>query len=151
MDKNMHAWALGELDRVYPDPNDLTRQAVISLLSVWSRMNTFTSEKIDRQTALDVFMHLASGKPIPEPSAEPEPERYWVPSSQYPQKGATVRVVLDYDDSLDGWKLNGRIGRIIDARHGDIIMEFTDNLAGAPTGWRGRPSVFEVDISHLRR
>lgn len=156
MDAAMMKWALAELEKAYPDPDDMTRKAVTAMLNVWSRMTLFGDTaggtKLNSEAALDVFARLARGqKLVTEPETEPTVRRVWASASQYGQSSDHVRVIENYDPTPDGWKLNGREGVTVDIRRGDLIMEFTEQIPGAPSGHRGPLRDFEVDISHLMR
>ena len=161
MDAAMMKWALGELEKAYPSPDNLTRQAVTSLLNVWGRMAMFADTQhvnINREEALDVFTRLARGQTLgveatPKHSAESEPEvaRSWWPAKTYGSRSRVARVRPDYDTSVDGWKLNGRVGAVVDLRGGRMAVDFFEALAGAPGHFRGNVADFEVDLSHLEK
>ena len=161
MDSAMMKWALGELEKAYPSPDNLTRQAVTAMLNIWGRMTLFAGTQhanINREEALDVFMKLARGQTLGveatlAPSAEGEPEvaRTWWPAKTYGSMSRVARVRPDYDPSVDGWKLNGRVGAIVDLRGGRMAVDFFETLAGAPGHLRGTVADFEVDLSHLEK
>ena len=161
MDSAMMKWALGELEKAYPSPDNLTRQAVTAMLNVWGRMTLFVGTqhaKINREEALDVFTTLARGQTLgaetkPESGAEGEPDiaRSWWPAKTYGSMSRVARVRSDYDTSVDGWKLNGRVGTVVDLRDGRMAVDFFDVVAGAPGHLRGTVADFEVDLSHLEK
>lgn len=155
MDKDMMAWALAELERVYPSAESRERQAVMALLNVWGRMTLFVGENVkdlDRDDALDTFVQLARGQSLHVgDDAEIETPRTWVPASQYGNVSTIARVLPTYDATPDGWKLNGREGTITSIRRGDLIIAFTNRMSGAPDGFRAPLRYFEVDVSHLMK
>lgn len=161
MDSAMMKWALGELEKAYPSPDNLTRQAVTAMLNVWGRMTLFAGTQhanINREEALDVFTTLARGQMLdvettPESGAEDAPEvvRSWWPAKTYGSMSRVARVRSDYDTSVDGWKLNGRVGTVVDLRDGRMAVDFFDVVAGAPGHLRGTVADFEVDLSHLEK
>lgn len=148
----MHQWALNELGRVFPNPDNLTRQTVTALLSVWSRMTVFAGSKLDVDDALDVFASLARGQQLhfgdATPSADASP-RVWAPAATYANLSNLGRVRPDFDDGPDGWKVNGRVGDVVSVRRGDLILSFHEHMDGAPDEFRSHVKDFEVDISHL--
>ena len=89
MDGDMLKWALAELHREYPDPDDKVRQTVTALLDIWSRMSMFAKNvhaKIDEEKAIEIFTTLVQGRPL-EPDVEPRvgaplrrAERLWTVS-----------------------------------------------------------------------
>ena len=144
-------WAQQELERAYPDPESPVRQMVTALLSMWARVHTYTrgtEQTRVQQEAVEVFALLTYGRPLND-SGDPEPARVWGDAVRYHGVSEIARVRQNYDTSVDGWKFNGREGTIVGIRHGDVIVEFTTPLEGAPSNGRFRLTDLESDITHL--
>lgn len=147
MDNSQHAWARGELDKVYPDPDNKVRQAVTALLSVWTRVDLPMSGE-ERADAVTTFYNLAQMRPLTKP--EPEgPKRIWGSASQYGINAQYARVKPDAVHKDDLWKFDDRVGEIVGLRRGVMTIVFLDSRAGAPPGHQASIHNFEVDISHL--
>jgi hypothetical protein len=96
--------------------------SVLRLLEVWNTMNH--TDKTARET-VEVFGKVAQGHAlVHEPT-----EGMWVEAG--PGKlvvGDTVRVNPDAFNGPAGQYHNGRIGRIVAIRSGDIIVTSTDDV-----------------------
>lgn len=105
----------------------------------------------DASRVADQFSSLCKKRRITDDSDGSD--RVWGPASQYHSYTSVGRVrIPDESQREDTWKVQGRTGVIIGKRHGYFIMEFNDNLVGVegmPMEYRGRPTDFEVDITHL--
>jgi hypothetical protein len=151
MDQSKHKWAVGEVDSRYPDPETPERKCLYALLHVWERLESFageTKQQPDRDEVLDAFVKLVRGETIADPDLV-EAKRAWAPAGQFVEVGASARVRTDYEDGPDGWRLNGRTGRIVGLRRGSVVLEFDKPLEGAPDGFRGTVKDVEVDITAL--
>lgn len=147
MDNDQHKWARGELDKVYPDPDNKVRQAVTALLSVWTRVDAPLTK--DQQTeAATVFFNLAQMRPLEVPQ-ERGPRRVWASASQYAGSAKYARVRLDSVPEAEQWKFADRVGEIVGIRRGYVTLVFLDVRDGAPPGHQGSIKEFDVDISHL--
>jgi len=96
--------------------------AVITLLEAWGDLNFPSADQRDK--ALDLFARLAKGEAIVE-----ESEDRWAPMSIgfNIQVGDTVRVRPNYyTEPHLGRKHNGRVGKVVAKRSGDIIVDMTD-------------------------
>lgn len=98
--------------------------AVLRLLEVWNTMNH--TEKTAQDT-VDVFSKLAVGTALIAETAEDE-DGYWIPAAPGAIAMAdTVRVKVDAYQGDLGVLHNGRIGRVVGIRSGDIIVKTTDD------------------------
>ncbi len=96
----------------------------------------------DLDEILSKFDKLARGHLL----VEPEPDARWLSgAARTPGVGQTVRVPLtQYQDRRS--TLNGRVGRVVAVRYGDVIVNTTDD--GEPyEGLRFRPHELEIKIS----
>lgn len=149
MDNDQHKWARGELDKVYPDPDNKIRQAVTALLSVWTRVDV-PLDNGAQDEAVDVFSKLALMNPLPDPPAQDSgPQRIWGSASQHAMSCKYARVRLDMIPQVDRWKYTDRVGEIVGLRRGLITLVFLDGRDGAPGGHQAPVNEFEVDIAHL--
>lgn len=97
--------------------------ATLRLFEVWNTMNH--TNKTAEET-VKVFSKLALGLPL---VAEEDPgEGAWVPCMPGAIKLAdTVRVKSDAYTGEVGVMHNGRVGRVVGIRSGDIIVKTTDS------------------------
>ncbi len=96
--------------------------AIIALLETWGDLGFPNDEQRDK--ALELFVRLAKTEAIVEPSDE-----RWVPAQAGfdLNVGDTVRVRSNYyTEPHLGRTHNGRVGRIVAKRFGDIIVDMTD-------------------------
>ena len=116
--------------------------AVLELLKVWSEQHKL-SEK-SAQEAVEMFSKLALGVLLVEPEATNE---VWVPA--LPGQlvvGDEVRVLANaFSDSV-GVAHNGRRGRVIAIRYGDIIFKSTDDREPALEGTHYSPYKLEKRV-----
>ncbi|UVG35144.1 hypothetical protein SEA_CECE_93 [Microbacterium phage Cece] len=99
-------------------------KAVVALLKLWGTLE-FTDDS-QQEKALDLFSKLAVSTAV----EDPEDDTQWVSAVQVGRIiniGDTVRVKHDAFPGAAGQKHNGRIGRVIGKRSGDIIVRSTDN------------------------
>jgi transcription antitermination factor NusG len=98
-------------------------KAVMELLRVWETMEKLTPGLA--KEAVAVFSKLALNKPILEPVEEPD--AVWVPAQPGQIKvGDEVRVLSDAFDDKAGVMHNGRRGKVIAVRYGDVIFKSID-------------------------
>lgn len=147
MDNAQHAWARGELDAVYPDPENKVRQAVTALLSVWTRVDLPLDDK-QHAEAVTAFARLALMKPLDRKDT-PEAARIWGPASQYALQCRYARVKPSAVHKDDLWKFNDRVAEINGIRRGIMNVTFLDGREGAPVVYQGTVHEFDVDITHL--
>jgi hypothetical protein len=116
--------------------------AVMRLMDVWVSMNH--TEKTRGKT-LELFIELAMGHAI-VPEELPLNGR-WIPVQ--PGQivvGETVRVKTDAYDGDLGMMHNGRIGRIVGIRYGDVIIKTTDEKEPVLDGAHYSPHMLEKFI-----
>lgn len=112
-------WVQDQLDRS-STPQDITI-AVLALLDKWEELGV--SGENERK-ALDLFAKLAQGHAIVADKAE---ELWLEVQPGLVAKGDTVRVKADAFKGELGKFHNGRVGRVVSVRGGDVIMRSTDN------------------------
>jgi hypothetical protein len=97
--------------------------AAIELLKIWSNLDKL-SEKGAKE-AVEIFAKLAFGKPLTvqtDPSNE-----LWIPAQPGQLTvGDEVRVLPDAYADKAGLMHNGRRGKIVAIRYGDVIFKSTD-------------------------
>lgn len=97
--------------------------AVLKLLEVWEQQ-TKLSDNLAKE-AIEVFSKLALGANIVEDKAAVN--EVWIPVQPGQIKvGDTVRVLADAFSDKAGVMHNGRRGKIVAVRYGDIIFKSTD-------------------------
>lgn len=98
--------------------------AVMRLFEVWNTMNHTDKSA---QDTIDVFSRLAVGVALVAETPDGE-TGYWTPASPGGISMAdVVRVRVDAFQGDLGVIHNGRIGRVVGIRSGDIIVKTTDD------------------------
>jgi len=113
--------------------------AVIKLLDAWEQLkekNSKNSEEI-----LEIFGKLALGHAI----VKEDKTQTWVQARAGDIKVAdTVRVAFNAFDTATGKsKLNGRKGKVVGVRYGDIIMKSDDGKLPVVDGAHFKPENLE--------
>ncbi len=116
-------------------------KAVIALLKAWAEI-AFPNEA-QRDKALEIFSALAKDEAIVE-----ETEAIWKPVNVgfNVQVGHTVRVRKDAFSGEAGRLHNGRVGRVLAKRSGDIIIRTTDDKQPYLDGAHYPPSALELRV-----
>lgn len=116
--------------------------AILTLLRVWGTLD-FRSENQQNQT-LDLFSQLARSEAL-----EKEDSSKWIPVQVgfMVNVGDTVRVRRDAFTGDTGKTHNGRVGRVVAKRSGDIIVRSSDDLEPFLDGTHYPPSTLELKIS----
>lgn len=97
-------------------------KAALKLLETWNDINGL-SEKHARE-AIEIFSRVALNYALVDPTPEDET---WVPCQPgFIVVGDEVRVFADAFDGDLGRVHNGRRGRVVGVRYGDIIVKTTD-------------------------
>lgn len=118
-------------------------KAVMELLRVWETMEKLSPGLA--KEAVAVFSKLALSKPILEPADEPD--AVWVPAQPGQiVMGDEVRVLSDAFDDKTGVLHNGRRGKVIAVRYGDIIVNSTDGKSPELKGVHYSPYKLEKRI-----
>lgn len=116
-------------------------KAVIALLTAWAVIE-FPNEN-QRDRALELFSALAKDEAVVE-----ETETVWKPVQVgfNLQVGNTVRVRKDAFSGPIGRVHNGRVGRVVAKRSGDIIVRSTDDQLPYLDGAHYPASVLELRV-----
>jgi hypothetical protein len=118
-------------------------KAVMELLRVWETMEKLSPGLA--KEAVAVFSKLALSKPILE--VQDEPDSTWVPVQ--PGQiivGDEVRVLSDAFDDKTGVMHNGRRGKVIAVRYGDIIVNSVDGKSPELKGVHYSPYKLEKRV-----
>jgi hypothetical protein len=119
--------------------------AVMKLLETWETMDKL-SPGLAKEAA-EVFSKLAINKPINEPKDE-DPSIIWAPVQPGQIKvGDDVRVLSDAFSDSTGVLHNGRRGRVIAVRYGDVIINSTDNKSPELKGVHYSPYKLEKKVN----
>lgn len=116
-------------------------KAVITLLKAWADI-AFPNES-QRDRALEIFSALAKDEAVVV-----ETEAIWKPVNVgfNIQVGNTVRVRADAFTGEAGRTHNGRVGRVLAKRSGDIIIRTTDDRQPYLDGAHYPPSALELRV-----
>lgn len=116
--------------------------AVMRLMEVWTSMNH--TDKT-RSKTVEVFSELALGHAIV--SDESSAEGVWIPVQPGQIKTAEiVRVKADAYEGDVGMIHNGRVGRVVAVRYGDVIIKSTDGKEPLLDGAHYSPHMLEKFI-----
>ena len=132
------SWAEGQIANArVPVP---VGKAILALLTTWADQK-FPNE-VQQSQAVDLFSSLALNKALVE-----ESEAVWKPVQVGFQLnvGDTVRVRRDAFPGDAGRAHNGRVGRVVAKRSGDIIVKTIDN-GPAMDGAHYPPSALEKKV-----
>jgi hypothetical protein len=134
-------WVMNQIADKYGDTGS---QIGPCLFQMFDRLYALPDDQ--RAAAIDEFTALLHGLALlPDEVYRP---RLWMPAKDYHGLSDVGRVRPDLM-LHEGWLLNGRVGRIIAKRRGDIIIKFDKHVVGGLDEYRGVVTDFEVDISHL--
>lgn len=116
--------------------------AIMALLKTWGDLS-FPSEEFQAQT-LELFSSLAKSEAVVD-----EGEGTWAPVvlGYAIQVGDTVRVQKDAFLGAAGRVHNGRVGRVVAKRSGDIIIRSTDDRLPVLDGAHYPPTLLELKTS----
>lgn len=116
--------------------------AVLKLLQVWAEQSKL-SPKLAKE-AVEMFSKLALNIPLVEDKADDE---IWVPAQPGQLTvGDEVRVLADAFTDTTGTTHNGRRGKIIAIRYGDIIVNSTDGKTPELNGAHYSPYKLEKRV-----
>jgi len=117
-------WVLSQLDAAkIKDP--LVRTEVGRILDAWESIPTTVDPEV-AEKALNIAARLAMGYTLVEPKADEE--EVWVDVIPGQIKVADiVRIKAQAFSGTTGQIHNGRVGKIVGIRYGDIIFKSTDN------------------------
>jgi hypothetical protein len=133
-------WAAGQLEKA--GLSEEARAIVTALILSWNS-STDQANLQETERAAEAFRQLALGYSLTPDT----PDEIWVPVLMGTiQRGDTVRVKSDAYSGASGKVHNGRVGRVVGARSGDVIFKSTDNVAPALEGTHYRPDLLEKRI-----
>lgn len=118
----------------------MTGDAVLQLLDTWESIKKPPKTDISKDI-IDIFSKLALGHAL----VKTDKDETWVPV----QSGAIkvseiVRVKFDaFDEESGKHQLNGRKGRVVGVRYGDVIIKTDDNKLPVLDGTHFRPENLE--------
>jgi hypothetical protein len=100
-----------------------TGDAVLRLLEAWAEISDL--DELGQDNAINTFGKLARGHALVA-----ETQERWVPTQIGAQinVGDTIRVRADAFSAAAGQKHNGRVGKVVAKRAGDIIVDSTDGV-----------------------
>ena len=116
--------------------------ALLALLEAWNDIDKLTQEQA--KEAVEMFSKLALGSNIFE---EVKQDEIWIPA--LPGQlvvGDEVRVLKDAFSDTTGVMHNGRRGKIIAIRYGDVIFKSTDGKEPDLSGVHYSPYKLEKRI-----
>lgn len=94
--------------------------SVMTLLETWKSLKHIDK---DSQDVIDIFSRLAMTKAL----VEENPEQTWVDARPgFIKIGDIIRVKQDAYTGTLGVMHNGRVGKVVAVRYGDVIMRSTD-------------------------
>lgn len=128
-------WALGCLERAYPEPEDPVRVAVTMAL-------TAIQDIPDAEAVLGQL--LRSEIPGGKDSATWAPAKTYILSGDFP-----ARVRPEALDPEQRWRYATRIGDVVAVRNGQVLINFRDQTEGLPSSGRFAVADVEVDIASL--
>lgn len=117
-------------------------RAIMALLATWGELS-FQNE-VQQDQALEIFGKLAKDEAIVDDDSSWQP----VQVGFMLHVGDTVRVRSNAFSGPAGRNHNGRIGKIVAKRSGDIIVRTTDGKSPQLDGAHYPPSALEVKKSN---
>jgi hypothetical protein len=116
--------------------------ALLALLEAWNDIDKLTQEQA--KEAVEMFSKLALGSNIFE---EVKQDEIWIPALPGQLTvGDEVRVLKDAFSDTTGVMHNGRRGKIIAIRYGDVIFKSTDGKEPDLSGVHYSPYKLEKRI-----
>jgi len=116
-------------------------KAIIKLLEEWEKLKL--SDNMSKE-AIEVFSRLALNQAVHMPD---EKDAVWVPLQPGQiTVGDEVRVLADAFDGKLGPVHNGRIGRVVAVRYGDVIIKSTDGKSPELDGAHYSPYKLEKRV-----
>ena len=119
-------------------PKKVVGDSVIKLMEAWNKLPDASEE--NKRAILDIFSKLSlSHSIVPQ-----NPDERWIPA-QAGQLivGDTIRVRSDAFSGANGVLHNGRRGKIVGVRYGDIIVKTTDGKVPVLDGTHYPPNLLE--------
>jgi hypothetical protein len=117
--------------------------SVVKLLNVW---NSFEHQDSNNEKILDIFSNLAQSKALVESSGN---EIWEAARPGFVRVGDEVRVMADAYEGEVGQLHNGRRGRVVAVRYGDVILKTTDGKEPTIDGSHHSPWKLEKLVAVL--
>lgn len=114
--------------------------AVLQLLDSWEKIKKPAKSDISKEV-LDIFSKLALGHAL---VSENKDEK-WIPAQAgFIKVADRIRIKFDAFDSASGKNtLNGRKGKVVGIRYGDVIVKSDDNKLPVLDGVHVKPDQLE--------
>ncbi len=109
--------------------------SIVSLLKTWTELDIESTD--NQQKVIDIFSKLSLGRPLIEQTKENE--NWTVARPGAIKVGDEVMVRSDAYTGELGTIHNGRRGRVVAVRYGDIIINSTDGLEPELKGTHHNP------------
>jgi len=118
----------------------MTGDAVLELLDAWKNVKKPPKTDISKEV-VELFSKLALGHAL----VKEDKNETWVPAQAGDVKVADiVRVKFDaFDEASGKYHLNGRRGKIVGVRYGDIVVKSDDGRTPLLDGVHFRPENLE--------
>ena len=134
-------WAKSQLEQAKVSVGAGT--SIVKLLEFWTKLE---HEGRDDKKVIELFSQLANSVAV---SDSPSDE-VWEPSRPgFIRVGDEVRVMMDAFDGELGQLHNGRRGRVVAVRYGDIIIKTTDGKEPVLDGSHYSPYKLEKLVAIL--
>jgi hypothetical protein len=117
--------------------------AVLQLLEVWEQQSKLTPNLA--KEAVEMFSKLALGHSLKEEQVATD-ETWILVQPGNIKVGDEIRVLSDAFQDASGTLHNGRRGRIVAIRYGDVIMNSTDNKTPPLNGVHYSPYKLEKRV-----
>ena len=117
--------------------------SVVKLLNVW---NSLEHQDSNNEKILDIFSNLAQSKALVESSGN---EIWEAARPGFVRVGDEVRVMADAYEGEVGQLHNGRRGRVVAVRYGDVILKTTDGKEPTIDGSHHSPWKLEKLVAVL--
>jgi ribosomal protein L21E len=112
--------------------------SVLKLLATWEQLKQPTDK--NAKDIINIFSKLALGHSIVEDNPN---EKWIVAQAGYIKVADTVRVRSNAFDGEQGKAYNGRRGRVVGVRYGDVIVKTDDGKAPVLDGIHFKPENLE--------
>ncbi len=118
----------------------MTGDAVLELLDAWKNVKKPPKTDISKEV-VELFSKLALGHAL----VKEDKNETWVPAQAGAVKVADIiRVKFDaFDEASGKYHLNGRRGKIVGVRYGDIVVKSDDGRTPLLDGVHFRPENLE--------
>lgn len=115
-------------------------KSVMALLEAWQKL---THSEKDSQEVVDLFSRLSLSKAL----VEENPDQVWVDARPgFIAVGDVVRIKQDAYTGAAGVMHNGRLGKVVAVRYGDVIFRSTDGKQPFLDGTHHSPYKLEKRI-----